>query len=144
MKEAYIYKDNKIIAADFIENEGTEIHYDYQNNIEEIMKIENILEYLETAKKALIKKLNNLDKRIEKNNNLISHYLAVWVYYSIVSTGLGTFIGLISNIWIVTWFLPLLLSIIYSIFTINTEIYTNILIRQQKGYKLELEKVDNI
>lgn len=142
MKEAYVYKDNKIIAADLVENAGTEVQYDYQDNIEEIMKTENILEYLETEKVELTKKINNLNKRIKKNNKSLSHYLAIWVYYSFMSIGLGTFIGIISNIWIVTWILPLLITIIYSIFIIFTVINTNISIRHQKCHQLELEKIE--
>ena len=142
MKEAYIYKNNKIIAADIVENKGTEVHYEYQDNIEEILKTENLLEFLNIEKERISKELLDIDKNIDYNENLMPTIIASWLYYSLLSAGFGTIIGLFTNIWLVVWILPLIISLICASTGIYSEIKTDILNKNQKGLKLELQKIN--
>ena len=142
MKEAYIYKNNKIIAADIVENKGTEVHYEYQDNIEEILKTENLLEFLNIEKERISKELLDIDKNIDYNENLKPTIIASWLYYSLLSAGFGTIIGLFTNIWLVVWILPLIISLICASTGIYSEIKTDILNKNQKGLKLELQKIN--
>ncbi len=141
MKEAYIYKDNKVTVADITENECVEVKYNYQDNIEEILKTENILEYLSSEKEKINETLDSIDKQIKTNEKTFPIIIASWFYYGFLSVGFGAIIGLFTNIWIVVWALPLLISIICTITAFYNEISTNILLNQQKGFKLVLQKI---
>lgn len=141
MKEAYIYKDEQIIVADIKEDKCVEVKYGYQDNIEEILKTENILEFLNIEKERISKELLDIDKKRNNTENLTPTIIASWIYYSLLSVGFGTIIGLFTNIWLIVWLLPLIISLICTSSAIYNEINISILNKKQKGFKLELQKI---
>ena len=142
MKEAYIYKEDQIIAADIKEDKCKEVRYNYQDNIEKILRTENIIEYLSQEKEKINNELKNITKHIKIIENQMPTILASWLYYSILSVGFGTIMGLFTNIWMVMLAMPLLITIICTTTVICNEIHSNILSRKERGYKLELQKVN--
>ena len=142
MKEAYIYKDEQIIVADIKEDKCVEVKYGYQDNIEEVLKTENILEFLNIEKERISKELLDIDKKRNNIENLTPTIIASWIYYSLLSVGFGTIIGLFTNIWLIVWLLPLIISLICASTGIYSEIKTDILNKNQKGLKLELQKIN--
>lgn len=141
MKEAYIYKDEQIIVADIKEDKCVEVKYGYQDNIEEVLKTENILEFLNIEKERISKELLDIDKKRTNTENLTPTIIASWIYYSLLSVGFGTIIGLFTNIWLIVWLLLLIISLICASSAIYNEINISILNKKQKGYKLELQKI---
>lgn len=143
MKEAFIYKNDVIIAADLIGDEGFEVYYEYQDNIEEIMKEENILEFLEESKAKIKNNIREIEKKLEINNRLMFQYLYIGVIFGLFFVIFGILFGIFSDIWITAWALPLLVEITCSIFAVYTKINSRLLTKKLNGYKVELKEVED-
>lgn len=85
MKEEYIYKNGKIKTIDYniIKKELT---YDYQDNINEILKTENIIEFLKKDKEIIKRDINNIKKQIKNNKKNIESIKNIWGFISILLT----------------------------------------------------------
>ena len=62
MKEAFICKNNKVRVADIKEDKCVEVKYDYQDNIEEILK--TLVRYAKYHYNIYKKPLEDIDVRI--------------------------------------------------------------------------------
>ena len=142
MKEAYIYKNDKVVVADIKENKCIEVKYSYQDNIENILKTENIIEYLDDIESEIKTEIQNIESKLKTIDNLIPSLIASWLYYSLLSMGFGTILGLFTNVWIIVWGMPLLISLICVITGVCNGVYYNILTRKKTGFKLELQKLN--
>lgn len=135
MKEKYIYKDGKINAVDY-NIIGIDISYEYQDNIGEILKTENIIEFLEKNKNVIKRDIRELCNSIKRNNKKMDLLEKILVINSIVS---ALFLVLNPIIFISFYVLTLGICLVYlSVFSSINNKYIKII----NGNRLELKELE--
>ena len=138
MKDYYTYKDGKIKVTEYKKGEKTIIDYKYQDNIEEILKTENIIEFLEKNKMILTNDINMFQNKIINNKK----YRKKTILLLILSLTIISPLLLIEPIFFI---FPA--SLFMSIFGVNILSYNRLIDYKNKvikGNELELKKTNKI
>ena len=94
MKQSYIFSNDEVIVSDF-NNGNVELKkYEYQDNIEDILALENVLEGLNADKKAILSEIDDLEKLADpkttsKTNKFIIFFWLTIVTISIILLGVS-------------------------------------------------------
>ena len=134
MKEKYNYAFGDVTVYDHIKGE---ISYKYQDNIDEILKVENIIEYLLNSSCTLKAHTISLEKNIKKYNNILKSIDRLWNILSVINI----FFIPISAIVSLIIFILLSSSLFLSHIIIGRT--NNILEKSLNGHKLELEIIND-
>ena len=148
-----IYRDGKVLVIDYIKNNEPAIEieeYEYQDNITEVIKQENIIEELEILKKEIqnkiIERSNTTNYYSRMKKLLIKITIMLSIFCSIVF-GYTAFIGggrfnLINSILFGTIAGTALPSALCGYFISSSNRYSKKALKEKQGYELELEKLE--
>lgn len=147
MKDSYkVLDDGNVEVIDYDDKAQKSIYiYEYQDNIEDVLKEENIKEYLEYKKERInnqIKSINvalNRNKRISKLWLISVILLEILFGYAFSLLKVGTFIGGLN----VLSFAPFIFGTIMSIPVLSsTFIGINKFKKENRGFEVELEELE--
>lgn len=147
MKDSYkVLEDGTVEVIDYNDKKQKNIYtYEYQDNIEEILKEENNKEYLEYKKKRINHQIKSNNVALNRNKKISKLWigsvilLEILFGYTFSLLKVGTFIGELNML----SFAPVIFGTIMSIPVLSsTFIGINKFKKENRGFKVELEELE--